>query len=111
MGFPDRYIFPKFPDGKPARDQLRIRDRDGARSGYSRRFGLVSRSRSAHIDSMITARKLLWMYGAVAILTLIFQVWWRSGECQVACASTFAKGLVWAVIWPASWVVFLKGFV
>ena len=58
---------------------------------------------------MTTTRKLLWAYGAAALLTLIFQIWWRSGECGAGCALSYAKGVVWAIIWPVSWVVFLSG--
>jgi hypothetical protein len=59
---------------------------------------------------MTTTRKLLWAYAVAGCLTLIFQIWWRSGECGNACALSFAKGVVWSTIWPLSWVVFLKGF-
>jgi hypothetical protein len=59
---------------------------------------------------MSTTRKWLWAYAVAAVFTLIFQIWWRSHECGDACALSFAKAVVWAAIWPASWVVFLKGF-
>jgi hypothetical protein len=51
------------------------------------------------------ARKLLWVYVAMACLTLIFQIWVRWDVCGNACTISFAKAVVWAVIWPASWVV------
>jgi hypothetical protein len=54
-------------------------------------------------------RKLLWGYLGVAILTLAFQLWVRSGACGNDCTISFAKGFIWAVIWPASWVVYLAG--
>jgi hypothetical protein len=60
---------------------------------------------------MTTTRKLLWAYGAVACLTLIFQIWVRSGQCAgaAACAISFAKGVIWSTIWPLSWAVYLGG--
>jgi hypothetical protein len=55
------------------------------------------------------ARKLLWVYVAMACLTLIFQIWVRWDVCGNACTISFAKAVVWAVIWPASWIVYLAG--
>jgi hypothetical protein len=55
------------------------------------------------------ARKLLWGYVVVAILTLAFQIWVRLPVCGDACGISVAKGIVWAIIWPASWVVYLAG--
>ena len=43
----------------------------------------------AHNGQMSIARKLLWAYGAAALLTLIFQIWRRSGQCGDACALSF----------------------
>jgi hypothetical protein len=61
---------------------------------------------------MDAARKLLRPYVGVGCLTLIFQIWWRSGYCgdAFACALSFGKGAVWSIIWPLYWVVFLWGF-
>ena len=42
--------------------------------------------------------------------TLVFQIWWRSFECGHACGLNYVKAVVWSIIWPLSWVVFLKGF-
>ena len=56
-------------------------------------------------------RKLLIAYGIVALLTLIFQVWVRSGVCGDACGIAYLKAVVWALIWPASWVAYLSGYV
>ena len=50
-------------------------------------------------------------YGAAAVLTLIFQVWVRSGYCGDACGLSYAKAVVWAALWPASWVVYIAGFI
>lgn len=58
---------------------------------------------------MTTTRKLLLAYGVVAVLTLIFQLWVRSGVCGDACTLSFAKAVAWAVIWPVSWIVYLAG--
>jgi len=59
---------------------------------------------------MSITRKLLWAYVVAGCLTLIFQIWWRSGVCGDACALSFGKAVVWSIIWPLSWVVFIKGF-
>ena len=53
------------------------------------------------------ARKLLWAYLGVALLTLIFQIWVPSDHPS---ALSFVKGLVWALIWPASWIAYLVGY-
>ena len=47
-------------------------------------------------------RKLMWAYVIIAGLTLAFQIWARSGVCGDACGLSYAKAVVWAVIWPAS---------
>jgi hypothetical protein len=54
-----------------------------------------------------------WFYGVVAVLTLAFQVWWRSFQCAGLpdCAPSFAKAIVWSTIWPAYWPVFLAGVI
>jgi hypothetical protein len=60
----------------------------------------------------MTAKKLLvWGYVAIAVLTLAFQISVRSSQCLDAsdCGASFAKGLVWSLVWPASWAVYLKG--
>lgn len=56
------------------------------------------------------ARKLLWGYVAAAVLTFAFQIWVRSPVCGDACGVSFAKGAVWAVVWPISWCVYLAGW-
>jgi hypothetical protein len=58
---------------------------------------------------MTTRRKLILGYVIVACLTLLFQIWWRSGQCAGDCAVSFAKAVVWSIVWPLSWIVFLKG--
>jgi hypothetical protein len=79
------------------------------RSGPPRRA--VKREAEEDWGGMGITRKLLWAYGAAGLLTLIFQIWWRSGQCGDACALSFAKAMVWSIIWPLSWVVFLRGFI
>jgi hypothetical protein len=55
----------------------------------------------------------LWLtlYGIIAILTLIFQIYVRSSQCAPDCALSYLKAVVWAVIWPASWIVYLAGII
>jgi hypothetical protein len=54
---------------------------------------------------------LLGIYAGAGLVTLLFQLWIRYGQCAGAtsCAISFLKGAVWSTIWPASWVVFLAG--
>ena len=51
---------------------------------------------------------LLVAYVVLGILTLIFQIYVRTGECSGFgdCALSYAKAIVWAAIWPASWFVY-----
>lgn len=59
----------------------------------------------------VSARSWLMAYAAMTIITLIFQIWVRSSQCDglAACGLSFSKAVVWAVIWPASWAVYLPG--
>jgi hypothetical protein len=59
----------------------------------------------------ITRQKWFRPYLAMAIVTLLFQIWVRSYECVGlgGCGLSFAKAVVWSVIWPASWVVYING--
>jgi hypothetical protein len=54
-------------------------------------------------------RKWVWAYVVVGVLTLAFQIWVRTGVCAPDCALSYGKAVVWAVIWPASWVAYLWG--
>ncbi len=56
-------------------------------------------------------KPLVGLYVGLACLTLIFQIYVRSLECAGAwgCGLSFAKGIVWSIIWPASWAVYLAG--
>ena len=51
------------------------------------------------------------LYVVVALFTLTFQVWVRSFQCGgfADCGLSFVKALVWAIIWPASWIVYFFG--
>jgi hypothetical protein len=61
----------------------------------------------------VTTRNWLWAYGVAGLLTFLFQVWVRLAQCEGAanCAVSFAKAVVWSAIWPASWIVYLAGFI
>ena len=51
------------------------------------------------------------LYVGIAFLTLIFQIWVRFYQCAGidGCGPSFAKAVVWSLIWPASWAVYLAG--
>jgi hypothetical protein len=51
------------------------------------------------------------IYISLALLTLAFQLDVRSRMCTAegTCAASYAKAGAWAVIWPLSWIVYLKG--
>jgi hypothetical protein len=51
------------------------------------------------------------LYWAMALFTFGFQLWVRIDQCMTPddCKSSFAKAIVWATIWPASWAVYLVG--
>ena len=73
---------------------------------------MMARSHASGCDgseTMTTKSKLLWAYAAVALLTLVFQLYVRSGQCGDGCALSYVKGVIWAIIWPASWVVYISG--
>ena len=54
---------------------------------------------------------LLAAYVVLGLLTLVFQIYVRTGPCTAAgdCATSYAKAVVWSVIWPARWFVYLTG--
>jgi hypothetical protein len=54
-------------------------------------------------------KALVWTYAIAGCLTLAFQIWVRSGVCGDACALSFAKAVVWAILWPLSWIVYIRG--
>ena len=59
----------------------------------------------------MTRKSLMRFYFAIALVTLVFQVWVRSTQCVGAndCAPSYAKAVIWSTIWPASWPVYLAG--
>ena len=65
----------------------------------------------ASTGAPLTKREWIIFYSSLAILTLLFQIYVRSDECQglAGCGASFSKAIAWAVIWPASWLVFLAG--
>lgn len=58
-------------------------------------------------------RTLLAIYLAIAALTLIFEIYVRAPQCagMASCAVSYGKGVVWSLVWPAGWYVYLKGMV
>ena len=74
---------------------------------------IESLSLPAGVTAMVNKMKWVAFYGAMALLTLLFQIWVRSSQCSgfEDCGLSFVKAAIWAVIWPASWVVYLAGFI
>jgi hypothetical protein len=60
---------------------------------------------------MLKDRPWLSFYIGTAVFTALFQIWWRSSQCVGidGCGLSFAEGIMWSAIWPASWIVFLPG--
>lgn len=58
-----------------------------------------------------TTRKVIWAYVIVGVLTLIFEIYVRLPQCSgtSACAVSFGKGVIWSIVWPLGWIVYLKG--
>ncbi len=54
-------------------------------------------------------RKWQALYLLMAFLTLIFQIYVRAPQCAPDCGLSYAKAVVWAAIWPSSWIVYLAG--
>ena len=50
---------------------------------------------------------LVGLYGAIGIITIIFQIYYRYPVCSGAagCWLSFGKGVVWSAIWPAYWAI------
>ena len=74
-------------------------------------FAVVLFWQSTGIPIRSARRGLFGVYLALGLLTLAFQAYVRFHQCEGphACALSLAKALVWAVIWPASWLVYLAG--
>jgi hypothetical protein len=73
----------------------------------------MERTMSKSVESPRLSGNQLWLtlYGVMAVLTLIFQIYVRSSQCAPDCTLSFAKAVVWSVIWPASWIVYLAGII
>lgn len=73
---------------------------------------MAAKTRFAESTRRLAGREWLYLYVGLAVLTLIFQIWVRSYECAGLqdCGLSFAKAIVWSVIWPISWIVYLAGF-
>ena len=73
---------------------------------------MAEKTRSTEATRRLAGREWLYLYAGMAVLTLIFQVWVRSYQCTGIqdCGLSFAKAIVWSVIWPISWIVYLAGF-
>lgn len=56
---------------------------------------------------------MFWLrvYGILAVLTLVFEIFIRLRQCgdTGGCAVSLVKGLGWSIVWPAGWIVYLKG--
>ena len=54
-----------------------------------------------------TMKLLLGLYVVLGIITMMFQIYFRYPDCSGAmgCGLSFAKGVVWSVIWPAYWAI------
>ena len=53
-------------------------------------------------------RRWINLYFGAAFLTLTFQLWVRSLQCNglADCGLSFGKAVAWAAIWPVSWIVY-----
>jgi hypothetical protein len=76
---------------------------EGAKGSNAKTAGADGESAVSRASGWIAA------YGAVALLTFLFQVWIRLPQCEGAgaCAFSLLKGLFWALIWPTYWVIYL----
>jgi hypothetical protein len=54
-------------------------------------------------------RRQLIAYSVMSLLTLMFQLYIRSSQCVTDCPPSYAKAVIWAMIWPLSWLVYLAG--
>lgn len=53
-----------------------------------------------------TKGEMIVLYCLAGLLTLISQIEVRFHDCEAVsgCGVSFAKGIVWSVIWPISWM-------
>jgi len=80
----------------------------GARGEGAKGLGVKTAGASSE-SAVSRASGWIAAYGVVALLTFLFQVWIRLPQCEGAgaCAFSLLKGLVWALIWPTYWVIYL----
>jgi hypothetical protein len=73
----------------------------------------MSHDESLSLPAGVMGTMMKWVafYGTMALITFLFQIWVRSFQCSgfEGCGLSFVKAAVWAVIWPASWAVYLAG--
>ena len=72
----------------------------------------MARDYSRELTALSIDRQWATLYAIGAFLTLIFQIWVRSYQCAGVqeCGLSFAKAVIWSLIWPISWVVYLAGY-
>jgi hypothetical protein len=60
----------------------------------------------------VKTRNGLSAYACACGITFLFQVLIRLQQCEGAtkCGLSLAKAVIWSVVWPAYWVVYLAGF-
>jgi chromate transport protein ChrA len=66
---------------------------------------------TSRIGMSKTTLKVVSLYLAGILVTFVFQCVVRAYQCYGigGCGLTFAKAFVWALVWPASWIVSLAG--
>lgn len=57
-------------------------------------------------------KKAVAAYIVMAIFTLVFQIYVRSGQCvgTGACLVSYGKAVVWSAVWPIIWPIYIAGF-
>lgn len=75
----------------------------------------MTMSATSYVETTMRTKMPSWLtlYVGMAVLTALFQIWVRSSQCAglFDCGLSYAKGIVWAAIWPMSWIVYLVGLV
>jgi hypothetical protein len=57
-------------------------------------------------------RGIVWAYSGIGLVTVGFQAAIRLQQCAgpTDCAASLAKAVIWSIIWPAYWVLYVRGF-
>jgi len=75
----------------------------------------MTMSATSYAETTMRTKTPSWLtlYVGMAILTAVFQIWVRSSQCTglFDCGLSYAKGIVWATIWPMSWIVYIVGII